>query len=274
MMTEAIQDLAAASALAFAAALFVIQAVAKEVGFAFGRRAAARGQEPAEGVGVVVGGMLGLLAFVLALTLSFSSARFQERRDGSLAEANAIGTAWLQAQAIGHPRGAEIARLLEAYAHERRAFVRADLRDGTAGAATARSNALQSEIWGHAAALVRERPDPIASSLMNALNTTFDQSTAERFAFATPFPPQLFWLLLGMSTVSMAALGYQLGLRGRHLRLLTALLLGMWTATMTVILDMGAARLGSIRVGTLAYDWTIQGFAGGVSIPPLPAAPR
>lgn len=274
MINEAVQALAAASALAFAAALFVIQAVAKEAGFAFGRRAAARGQEPAEGVGVVVGGMLGLLAFVLALTLSFSSARFQERRAGSLAEANAIGTAWLQAQAIGHPRGVEIARLLEAYTNERRAFVRAGLRDGSAEAATARSNALQSEIWGHATALVRERPDAIASSLMNALNTAFDQGTAERFAFALHFPPQLFWLLVGMSTVSMAALGYQLGLRGRPLRLLTALLLGMWTATMTVILDMGAARLGSIRVGTLAYDWTIQGFSGGVTIPPLPGAPR
>jgi hypothetical protein len=274
MITEAIQDLAAASVLGFAAVLFAVQAIAKEVGDLFGRRSAARGVAPGEGVGVVVGGMLGLLAFVLALTLSFSSARFQERREGTLAEANAIGTAWLQAQAVGHPRGAEIARLLEAYAAERRAFVLAGQRDGTAEATTQRSNALQSQIWGHLSALVRERPDPVAASLMNALNTAFDQGTVERFAFAAHFPPQLFWLLIGMSMVSMAALGFQLGLRGRPLRLLCALLLGMWTATMTIILDMGAARLGSIRVGTHAYDWTIQGFSGGVTIPPLPGAPR
>ncbi len=64
---------------------------------------------PHEGVGVLVGGLLGLLAFVLALTLSFASERFNERRSGTLAEANAIGTAWLRAKAIGQPRGDEIA---------------------------------------------------------------------------------------------------------------------------------------------------------------------
>jgi hypothetical protein len=53
----------------------------------------------------VVGGMLSLLAFVLALTLSFANTRFSERVEGTLAEANAIGTAWLRAEAIG-PYGA------------------------------------------------------------------------------------------------------------------------------------------------------------------------
>jgi len=51
---------------------------------------------PREGVGVLVGSLLGLLAFVLALTLSFASERFNERRLGTLAETNAIGTAWLK----------------------------------------------------------------------------------------------------------------------------------------------------------------------------------
>ena len=37
-------------------------------------------------------------AFVLALTLSFANTRFSERRAGTLAEANAIGTAWLRGQ--------------------------------------------------------------------------------------------------------------------------------------------------------------------------------
>ena len=267
MISEAIVELAAYSVLAFAGVLVLIQAVAKEAGYLFGRRAALRDENPGEGVGVVVGGMLGLLAFVLALTLSFSSTRFQERRDGTLAEANAIGTAWLQAQAVGHPRATEIARLLEPYAVSRREFVMADRFSPRIEETTQRSNALQSEIWGHLTALVRERPDPTINSLMNALNTTFDLAATERFAFALTFPPQLFWLLIGMTVVSMAALGFQLGLRQKPLRLLTFLLLGMWTATMTIILDMGSARVGTIRVSTAAYDWTIQGFQAGVTIP-------
>ena len=42
--------------------------VANEVGHLLGRRHSTQGSVPTEGVGVVVGGVLGLLAFVLALT--------------------------------------------------------------------------------------------------------------------------------------------------------------------------------------------------------------
>lgn len=270
MLNDAVIAIADQGVLFFALALVVLQTLAKEAGYFFGNRVAKRRENPGEGVAVVVGGMLALLAFVLALTLSFSSTRFQERRAGTLAEANAIGTAWLQAQAIGHVRGPEIARLLEVYAAERQHYVQADFQSPVLAEATRRSNALQSEIWGHMTAIVRERPDPAAVSLMNALNSTFDMSTATRFAFTTILPPQLFWLLVGMTAVSMAALGFQLGLRQKPLRLLTLLLLLMWTATTTVILDMGSARVGNVRVGTQAFDWTIQGFQGGVTIPPAP----
>ena len=101
---EFLAQLATWSLLAFSLLLFLTQVAAREVGYWLGQRLQ---RARSRGVGLVVGGMLGLLAFVLALTLSFGSSRFNERRQGTLAEANAIGTAWLRAEAIGHPRGAE-----------------------------------------------------------------------------------------------------------------------------------------------------------------------
>ncbi len=78
------------SVFAFALLLWVAQMLAHEAGYWFGsRRRASGGEVHAEGVGVVVGGMLSLLAFVLALTLSFANTRFSERVEGTLAEANA-----------------------------------------------------------------------------------------------------------------------------------------------------------------------------------------
>src|SRR5215469_2698809 len=118
-------DLAEWSLAAFALMLFTVQFVAQEFGHWIGRRQRARVEGGIEGVGVVVGGMLGLLAFVLALTLSFANGRFAERRAGSLEEANAIGTAWLRAEAIQDPRGRDIARLLEEYTKLRMDFVQA-----------------------------------------------------------------------------------------------------------------------------------------------------
>lgn len=84
------------SIFAFGALLFTVQLIAHEIGRWLGRRHVVRNRVSTEGIGVLVGGMLGLLAFVLALTLSFSADRFYERRQGTLAEANAIGAAWLR----------------------------------------------------------------------------------------------------------------------------------------------------------------------------------
>ena len=265
-------DLAAWSLIAFGVLLLVSQVIAQEVGCWFGRRDRARADGQPESVGVVVGGMLGLLAFVLALTLSFANTRFSERRAGALAEANAIGTAWLRAEAIGNPRGVEIARLLEEYTRVRIDFVQADRDPPRIDQLNQHINALQSRMWGHLAAIVREQPNPVSTSLMASLNDTFDMTTAERLAYETRLPPQLFWLLIVMTLLSMGALGYQLGLRGRPVRILAALLTVMWTLVIVDILDLVSPRLGAFRTSAVAYEWTLQGFKGGLSIPPQPGS--
>ncbi len=263
-------SIAAWSLLAFGVLLFVLQLGAHELGYRIGRRAAARREAQSDSVGVVVGGMLGLLAFVLALTLSFANTGYSERRAGTLAEANAIGTAWLRAEAIGHPRGDEIARLLEQYTHLRIAFIEAENDTAVLDELNRRTSALQTQIWGHASAIARERPDPVVTSLLAALNDTFDMTTAARFAYGLRLPPELAWLLIGMALLSMTSLGYQVGLRGRTLHTLAALLTLMWTAVTVVIVDLATARVGSLRTSAVVYEWTLQGFQGGMPIPSLP----
>jgi hypothetical protein len=245
--------------------------LAHEAGYWCGLRGKARGRDAhAEGVGVVVGGMLGLVAFVLALTLSFANTRSSERVEGTLAEANAIGTAWLRAEAIGHARGPEIARLLEQYTQIRIEYVRAGSDRAAVDDINRRTNALQSQIWGHMAVIAREQPNTVSTSLMSALNETFDRATAERFAYNLRLPPQILWLLIGITLLGMAALGYQLGLRARQVHLLAALLVLVWTVVIVDILDLASPRLGSLRAGTAVYEWTLQGFKGGLPIPPMP----
>ena len=259
------------SVFAFVLLLWVAQMLAHETGYwaGFGRRARG-GEVQAKGVSVVVAGMLSLLVFVLALTLSFANTRFSERVEGTLTEANAIGTAWLRAEAIDHIRGPEIARLLEQYAQVRRDFV-SERRDQSAiDELNRRTNTLQSKIWGHMAAIVREQPNAVSTSLMAALNDAFDQATAERFAYNLRLPSPIFWLLIGMTLLGTAALGYQLGLRARRVHILVALLTLMWTAVIIDILDLASPRIGAFRASTAVYDWTLQGFKGGLQIPPIP----
>jgi hypothetical protein len=81
-------SVAAWSIFAFGAILFLAQATSHEIGFTLGRRHATQTDEPGEreGVGLLVGSVLALLAFVLALTLSFANDRHGGRRSGTLAE--------------------------------------------------------------------------------------------------------------------------------------------------------------------------------------------
>lgn len=256
---EILAELASWSLLAFAMLLFLTQVAAREFGYWLGqRRNALRGTNEAEGVGLVVGGMIGLLGFVLALTLSFGSGRFDERRQGTLAEANAISTAWLRAAAVGHPKGLEIAHLLEDYAKLRRDYVRAPRNSAAIAQINDQTAATQAKIWGAVSVITRERTDPVVVSMMTAINETFDMSTAARFAHDSRFPPGLFWLLMGMAHISMGALGYQLGLKGQKSHVIATLLTAVWTAVIVVILDLSAPRLGAIRTSVEVYDWILE----------------
>src|ERR1700752_496065 len=72
-------------------------------------------------------------------------------------------------------------------------------------------------------------------------------------------------------TFCKPALGYQLGLKGRRVHLLVVLLTLMWTAVIVDILDLASPRIGASRPSTAFYDCTLNGFKGGLQIPPLPA---
>jgi hypothetical protein len=258
------------SVLAFAAVLFILQVLARETGYWLGRRSAVRRQGEVEGVSFMVSALLALLAFILALTLSFSNARFDERRLGALAEANAIGTAWLRAEALGNPQGAEIARLLIEYAKLRERYVTAGPDPAVIAAIDAQTSALQGEIWDQATVLIRARPDALIGLLTAALNEVFDMTTAERFAFALNVPPQITWLLFAMALIGMGSVGYRLGLRGKPLRLVATLLTLTWTAVIVDILDFGTPRIGNFRTDSAVYEWTLSSMTATTSVPNTP----
>lgn len=264
---ELIAEIADWSLPAFALLLFVIEVAGYAAGYLIGQRWRIKRGAEAEGIGLIASGILGLLTFVLALTLSYANTRFMERRHAALEEANAIGTAWLRAHAVDDVRSREIAKLLEDYTRQRKFFVQGHRGSADLDEVNSRTSNLQSQIWERMTEISRERTDPVVVALMQALNETFDKSTAQRFAFDARYPPQMFWLLIGMALVSISALGYQFGLKGQKSYVLVGTLIAVWTAVIVVILDINAPRIGSIRTGAAVYDWTLHGFKSGSRVP-------
>jgi len=105
--------------------IFISLIIARELGYQFGRRLSKGGSSSGErekGPATITTAVLGLVAFMLAISLSMANGRFDARRGLMLEEANAIGTAYLRAQTIGGPHGEEIMRLIADYAQLRLDF--------------------------------------------------------------------------------------------------------------------------------------------------------
>jgi hypothetical protein len=113
-MIEVLKDLS--TCVALLAALLV----ALEIGFRLGLRASADADPRAAGqVGAVQGALLGLLGLLLAFSFAAAGARFLEKQDLIVEEANAIGTAALRADLLEAPHGIELRAALKDYTEER-----------------------------------------------------------------------------------------------------------------------------------------------------------
>lgn len=267
----ALEALAAQGLAVFALLIFAILLLAYGVGVLIGRWYQGRTEATVEATSFVTNGLLGLLAFTLGLTIAMAQGRFEARRATSLAETNAIGTAWLRASAYEHPRAAEIARLLEDYTRQRLEFVEAPLKLGQLDRLNAEAGRMQGVMWGHVTAILRERSDPLTAALQASLNDVIDQGAAQRWAFSAPIPGELLFFLIGMTLLTIGTIGYQFGLKRLGSPVLAVLLIMVWTGAMVLVVDLATARFGMVLPDSAPYHWTLDGFQGGVVIPPLPS---
>ena len=78
--------------------MVIVTLVAAEIGFRIGIGMQDRGATPGDSrmTSTVIGGMLGLVAFLMAFAISMAVGNYGERKSMVVTEANSIGAAWLQ----------------------------------------------------------------------------------------------------------------------------------------------------------------------------------
>lgn len=265
-MIEHFYHLVQTSQVLFFAILLASLLIAVELGQRLGlRRRSVIGDDTDEGAGLVVGSLLGLMAFVLALNLSNATSRYEMRMNATLQEVNAIGTAVMQAEAVGGDQAESISSDLKSYLELRYRYVRAIRFTGEIDRLNAETDVMQSKIWAEVTQRVQESQTPTTSSLMNAVNNAFDSSTAMRLAMEYRMPIQVIGLLLLLSVLGTAAVGYQFGLTRRKGRGPGILLAILWCMIVTEIIDIGSARVWSFRTDARIYEWSMASF--GIPLP-------
>ncbi|KAF0102584.1 MAG: hypothetical protein FD144_2314 [Rhodospirillaceae bacterium] len=224
----------------------------------------ARRHAPTDGekssVNFATAGMMGLLAFLLGVSLSMASDRYQQRRDSVLAEANAIGTAWLRATVTTGAEGEAMQRLLRDYTETRIAVVRGSSDPAEVARLNQRTNRIQNELWQLARTVAERSPTPISGLLLSSLNEMIDLSLTNRRNFTSHVPAYVLRLLLTVSIFAVGAVGYGFGLVGSRQPGLSVLLLGVWTLAIVLIIDIDRPQSGEVRIDPAPLVWTLQGF--------------
>ncbi len=231
--------------------LFAIVALAcYEVGFRVGRwwqdRMPGEQEGPTE---MLVGSLLALMAFLLAVTMGMASDRFDARRGLVLAEANAIGTAYLQSDYLPQPAADEMKDLLRAYLPLRIVAESSDVE-----ANLQRSIALHAEMWAIQAEVARSGHSPdLVSAFGDSLAevVTLNQARVVAGLYAR-VPETVVILLLVGSALALGMVGYSAGLKRRRSVLSAVMMVVALGVVLTLVIDLDRPQDGFVNVSQQA----------------------
>ena len=244
MLPSQLLDSLPIPAVFFAFALLTLACY--EGGFRIGRWWQDREPGEQEGpTGMLVGSILALLAFLLAVTMGMASDRFDARRAIVLAEANAIGTTYLRAGYLPEPASSETRELLREYVPIRIVVTTStDLQ-----AAIAKSKSILDQLWaiGEDVARTTNQGD-LVSLYLESLNETIDLHETRVTAAGARVPETVVLLLIGGSALSLTMVGYSAGLTRRRSLLSALVLVLALGAVITIVIDLDRPREGLIQV--------------------------
>jgi hypothetical protein len=242
---------------AFGVGTFVVLGLVTEAGFLLqrgldrrARAVEAKVESKAGGPTQILGVTVGLMSLLLSFTFSIAVNRHDARRVLVLSEANAIGTAWLQADLAAEPYRTALEQTLKTYVQVRVDFYEAGDDQATLAQVEQQTSALQAQLWATTGQVVRGSPNTeYSAALAGAMTNVFDHAPARKAAMAARIPVAVLATLSVLLMASAAMLGAVLGEDGvRHHRLLWLVLLAMLAVTMTLIIDIDRPRQSHVRV--------------------------
>jgi len=221
--------------------VFILFAIASlvvyEIGYRFGRWWQTRTPQEVEGpTGMLVGSLLALMAFMLAITMGMASDRFDTRRGVVLQEANSIGTTYLRAGYLPEPASTQTRELLGEYVPLR--IIDPDSDD--IPARLKRAAEINEELWLIAEDLARATPDSdVLTIYIESLNETIDVNETRIIAGLFARVPETVLVLLFIGSVlTLGMVGYGAGLTRRRSPLTAIVLIVVLGAVITLIVDL------------------------------------
>lgn len=227
--------------------LFILGMACYEIGAEVGLWWQSRTPDEKDGPsGILVGALLALLGFLLAVTMTMTSGRYDHRRELVVQEANAIETVYLRAGYLPDPQRGEIRELLRQYVP-----LRIDTSDDAEHhRRDVASGAVVAELWAHAEVLARDDADSnVLGIFIESLNYVIDLRTENVVAIAHARVPEtiIMFLLFG-SALTTGMVGYYAGLTAKRGLVGAAVLALTLAGVITLIIDLDRPRDGILNI--------------------------
>ncbi|WP_290890427.1 hypothetical protein [Arenimonas sp.] len=189
-----------------------------------------------------------LLGLLLAFSFSMAAGRYEQRQDLVIAEANAIGTAWLRCDLL-EPDAAQACRDgLREYTHLRLAIYEAPYDPALLADLVARSQRSLDTLWRTVADAAVAAPSPNLSLVVQAMNDVIDRHGERIAAYRRHVPDEVILMLLGLCLAWAAFTGHAQGWMGRRFRLGWPVFAVLVSLLIYITFDFDRQKRGFIRL--------------------------
>jgi hypothetical protein len=199
-------------------------------------------------VNAVQAGLLTLSAFVLGLSFSQASARFDARRAIVIAEANAIGTTWLRSDQLEPAESKRFRQILTDATAAGLAVYQSPYDPKLTQPTTARTERDENQLWSIASSALHVRGTIGLSLLLQSVNNLIDILAQQRQALASHVPTAIVVLTLCLVTLGALSLGVRFALDGARPLMLSIIYVVAYVIVIEMMIDYDRPKTGFVSV--------------------------
>jgi hypothetical protein len=236
--------------------LIVGAVAAHEIGFRLGSLTRSADEPFDREAALVRTSTAALVAFLVGFAFSGAASRFVDRLDIIVKEANALGTAYLRADAIAEPQRGELKAALKEYTADRVALLSREGRDQIEPL-LAKVSGLHERMW-RSAIEATQGNGPLMVLVLPSLNDVIDLHAIHLAMARRHLPIPIMALLLGTAAIGIGLLGFGNGRVGRRFFVLDAVYEAVLVIALWMTIDLDYPGVGLIRVGNLPVVETLS----------------
>jgi len=221
---------------------------AGEIGFRLGRWYGPKDEAFSRQLNLISGAAFALVAFLVGFNFSGAASRYVDRLDLVVKEANALGTAYLRADALEQPMRGELKAALRTYATSRLELI--DNRDQAATPGLlANVGPQQSRFWAIGVKGTAGNAD-LMDVVLSPLNDVIDLHTTHLSAARRHIPIVITIALFLSAAMALALAAFGNGQIGRRFPVLNFVYGFILASAFWMTLDLTHANSGLIQVSS------------------------